>query len=128
MQQHGSKYFHVHPRPWGWGQSVKFQLFQNMFMLHIRLKGIMQCSNLVSKIFPADPPPPSRPWGMGSKVRNSTLSEYGHVAYQIKGNHDCSNMVANILPADPHPPSPVDWVNRSIFNFLEVTSPTPPRS
>ena len=46
MQQHGSKYF-AHrpptpPKPWplGWGQKVKIQLFQNMVMLHIELKGI----------------------------------------------------------------------------------------
>ena len=31
MQQHGSKY-------WGWGQKVNIQLFQNMVMLHIKLK------------------------------------------------------------------------------------------
>ena len=29
------------PRPWGWGQKVKIQLFQNMVMLHIKLKGVM---------------------------------------------------------------------------------------
>ena len=26
------------PRPWGWGQKVKIQLFQNMVMLHIKIK------------------------------------------------------------------------------------------
>ena len=27
-------------RPWGWDQQVKIQLFQNMVMLHIKLKRI----------------------------------------------------------------------------------------
>ena len=44
IQQHGSKYF-AHtpsPSPWPccWGQKVKIQLFQNMIMLHIKLKRI----------------------------------------------------------------------------------------
>ena len=40
MQQHGSKYFARRPPnwPWGWGQKIKIQLFQNMVMLHIKLK------------------------------------------------------------------------------------------
>ena len=46
MQQNGSKYFARRhppppPRPWGWDQKVKIQLFQNMVMLHIKLKGVM---------------------------------------------------------------------------------------
>ena len=43
MQQHDSKYFAPSPTPpdpGGWGQKVSIQLFQNMVMLHIRLKGI----------------------------------------------------------------------------------------
>ena len=42
MQHHGSKYFAPIPLPipWGWGQKVKIQLFQNMVMLHIKLKRI----------------------------------------------------------------------------------------
>ena len=28
------------PLPWGWGQKVKIQLFQNMVMLHIKLNCI----------------------------------------------------------------------------------------
>ena len=50
MQQHGSKYFALRPlpatlshppQPWEWGQSVKIQIFQNMVMLHIKPKRIM---------------------------------------------------------------------------------------
>ena len=41
MQQQGSKYFPeirtLSPRPWGWGQKVKIQLFHNMVMLHIEI-------------------------------------------------------------------------------------------
>ena len=42
MQQHGSKYFARRPPPLDPGGGVKIQLlfFQNMVMLHIKLKGI----------------------------------------------------------------------------------------
>ena len=42
MQQHGSIFFAHRPpsRPWGWGQKVRIQIFQNMVMLHIKLKGM----------------------------------------------------------------------------------------
>ena len=49
MQQHGSKYFVGRPDSpptptlW-WGQKVKIQNFQNMVMLHIKLKGIMNAA------------------------------------------------------------------------------------
>ena len=68
MQQNDSKYlahrapppFHHDPREWG--QKVKMQLFQNMVILHTKLKGIRQCSNFVANVLPIEPPPPpSRP-------------------------------------------------------------------
>ena len=31
---------HPLPDPWGWGRKVKIQLFQNMVMLHIKLKAM----------------------------------------------------------------------------------------
>ena len=43
MQQHGSKDFARKPLPQDprvWGQKIKTQLFQNMVMLHNKLKGI----------------------------------------------------------------------------------------
>ena len=44
MQQHGSKYFTpqtpTHPTLTLGGQTVKVQHFQNMVMLHIKLKGM----------------------------------------------------------------------------------------
>ena len=53
-----------HPHPWGWGQKVKIQLFQNMVMLHIKLKGIMKWQQHGSKYFARRHPPPTL--GMGS--------------------------------------------------------------
>ena len=88
-------------KPWNWGQQVKSQLFHNMVMLHINLKGITNATTK-SQIFCLQTP--QTPLWLGSKGQNSTFSEHGHVAYQIKWNHDCSNMVANILPTDPPPP------------------------
>ena len=83
--------------------------FQDMIILHIKLKGITKCSNMVANILHADTPLPTT-LGNGIKGQNLTFSEHGHVAYQIKGNHMCSNMVANILPADPPPPHrPWGW-------------------
>ena len=71
--------------PWvdlGGGVKGKIKLFQNMVMLHIKLKGITGAAtcNMVANIMPADPPDP---WGQ--KVKK------------------CSNMVANILTAAPLP-------------------------
>ena len=40
MQQHDNKYFARRPTPMTLGNGVKINLFQNMFMLHIKLKGI----------------------------------------------------------------------------------------
>ena len=83
MQQHGSKYFaHRHPQSWGWGQYVKIQLFQNMVMLQINLKGIKKCSSKVANILPGDTYP--HPPDSGNEVSRQKLkfSEHGHVAYQ----------------------------------------------
>ena len=35
MQQHGRRW------PWGWGNKVKSQLYQNTVMSHIKFKGII---------------------------------------------------------------------------------------
>ena len=56
-QQHGRKYFACrHPPPMTLG--VKIQHLQNSVMLHIKLKGITKCSNMVANILAEDPPPP----------------------------------------------------------------------
>ena len=95
--------------PWvdlGDGVKGKIKHFQNIVMLHIKLKRITGAAtcNMVPNILPADPPPPP-PRPLGSKGKNSTFEDDGHIAYKIKGNHECSNMVANILPAAPPPPT-----------------------
>ena len=88
MQQHGSKCFALRARqyPRGWGQKVKIHLFQNMGILHIKLKRITKCSNMVANILPTYLPPPPDPgkWYTG---QNQIFSEHVHVAYQIYGNH-----------------------------------------
>ena len=70
--------------PWvdfGGRTEAEIQLFQNMVMLHIKLKGNYTCMNMVANILPIDHLP-----GVGSKAQNSTFSQHGPVAYQIKGN------------------------------------------
>ena len=68
------------PRPWGWDQKVKIKLFQNMVMLHIKIKENHECSNVVAIILPAAPPPPTPPtpptlW-MGSVGKKSVFSTW----------------------------------------------------
>ena len=71
------------PDSGAWDQKVIFQLFQNMDMLHIKLKGMTHAA-ACQQIF-------------SPQVTNSICSEHGHVAYQIKWNHECSNMQTHIL-------------------------------
>ena len=72
----------------GGGTEAKIKLFQNMVMLHIKLK-------LTAQIFC----PQTHPWPRG---RGQTIyfSEIRHVAYQTKADNAGSNMVANIFPTD----------------------------
>ena len=61
--QHGSKNYARRPPPpppprRPWGQKVKIQLFQNMVILHIKLKAITNAVTW-SKYFDRSPPPPS---------------------------------------------------------------------
>ena len=53
-------------------------------MSHIKLNGIMKCSNMVANILPTDTPHAPDRRGIGSIGQKSTFSEHGHVAYQIK--------------------------------------------
>ena len=66
----------------GGGAEAKIKLFQNMLMLHIKLKLATLAAN-GSKYFAhrhtLDP-------GVGSKGVTIYFSESSHVAYQIKGN------------------------------------------
>ena len=83
------------PNPGCWVKSSKFNFFQNMVLLHIKLKGITNAVTWKQLFCPQSP--------HTIKKSKFNFEEYSHVAYQIKGNDACSNMVANILPADPHP-------------------------
>ena len=60
--------------PWvdlGGGVKGKIKLYQNMVMLHIKLKGITGAAtcNMVANIMPADPPPPPAPGGQKVKIQ-----------------------------------------------------------
>ena len=46
----------------GVGSNVKIQLFQYKFVLHIKLNGMLECSNLVANILPTDHPPDPWDW------------------------------------------------------------------
>ena len=89
---------HIKPR---WVQQVKIQLFQNMVMLHIKLKKIINAATWYQLFcLQPSPHPPIHP----NQVQ--LFSEHAHVANQSKGNHECTYKVAHILPADPPPHSP----------------------
>ena len=112
IKQQGCKYFACRspPPPRPWGDEVKrskFNLFQNMVMLHIKLNGITNAvCFMVANILPVGSPPPPPPpllLGVGSKGQNSTFSEHSHVAFRVKWNRKCSNMQAHILSL--HTPS-----------------------
>ena len=71
-------------------------------MLHIKLTGIMKCSDMVATFSIADPLPHD-PRGLGQKVK-STFSEHGHVAYQIKGTHEMQLHGSKYFARRPPPP------------------------
>ena len=75
----------------GGGAETKIKLYQNMVMLHIKLK------LTVANILPTDTPLIQ---GVGSKGQTIYFPERSHVRYQIKADDAGSNMVANILPTD----------------------------
>ena len=81
------------PNPGDGVSKSEVNFFQNMVMLHIKLK-----TNQVYRYMQSTPPPCDlREW-----VSNTTFSEHGHVAYENKENHECSDLVAIILPLTPH--------------------------
>ena len=110
------------PPPDPGGQKVAIQLFQNMVILHKKIKGNHKCSNMVVNILPAAPPPSPDP-----RVKRLTLTFAGHdhVAYQIKGNREYSNMEANILPAASLSPQKVKiqlFQNMVILHIKGITN------
>ena len=73
------------PRGGGGGgrcQKVKLQLFQNMVMLHIKLKGITNAARCKHIFCPYTHP---RPLGRGQRSKHF-FSESSHATYQIIGN------------------------------------------
>ena len=84
-------------RPSTGGAVAKIKLFQNMVMLHIKLKLTTLAAKREQIFCPQTHP---RPRGWGQKVKLYIFSESSHVAYQIKAEDAGSNMVANILPTD----------------------------
>ena len=82
-----------------------------MVMLHIRLNGTTECSNMVANILPADPtptttPPPTTLGGRGQKLIIQPFQNMVMFHFKLNAITKCNNMVANILPALP--PTPLD--------------------
>ena len=103
----------------GGGAEVKIKLFQNMVMLHIKLKltTLDAGSNMVANILPTDTPSTQ---GVGSKGQTLSFSESSHVAYQIKAYDAGSTMKANML-SFTHTNDPWGGVKRSFsFSFIKV--------
>ena len=78
-----------------------------MVMLHIKLKVITKCSDMV--------PHDTRGWGQKVKFQ---LFQDMVLLHQNKGNHECNNMVANILPPDPPHPSSDPWMKFQLFESM----------
>ena len=93
------------------GTKTISKCFQNMVLLHIKLKGMMHAATWQHQIFTHSPSPLNP--GAGVKRSISTFSEYGHIAYHIIGNDACSKKVANFLPADPPPPTTLGMQSKS---------------
>ena len=74
-------------QPWGWGQIIKIQLFQNMVRLHFKfMESRMQLRG--SKLFAHRHPPNhphSPPWGWGQKVKIQLFQNMGMSHIILKG-------------------------------------------
>ena len=77
--------------------------FQSMAMLHIKLKGNFECSNMVANIVPADPHTPES----GRWVEKFKIQLFQNMI--ILQKHKCSNMVQIFCPLfrrnSPPPPN-----------------------
>ena len=81
--------------PWvdlGGGVKGKIKLFQNMVMLHIKLKGITGTAtcNMVGNIMPADPPPPPPTDPGGQKVKIQLFQNMVILHIKLKGITDAA--------------------------------------
>ena len=123
MQQHGSKYLARRPPiphdPRGLGQKVKIYILHNMVMLHIKLKALTKCNNLVANFARRTP----MTLGDGSKGKLQLFQNMVMLHIQLKRITKCSNIVANIMLADHSDPSDlVDGISRSESTFLRTWS------
>ena len=82
--------------------------FQNRVLLHIKLKGITKCSNMVANYFASkNHPSPYDPGGLGVNVEIELFQNMVMLHIKLKGITKCSSMVAiYILPTDAYPPTP----------------------
>ena len=71
---------------WGWGGGKNSIFFQNMVMLHIKLKGIAHAAiwYMVANVLPVEFPHPN-PRGMLKKGQNSTLLKIVRIHIKLKG-------------------------------------------
>ena len=113
MQQHGSNFFladnPLPTRPYGMGSKVIIHFFQNMVMLHIKLKKNHECSNMVSNILHADPPPPHQNLGMGQLVKFQFFQHMFMVHIKFKGIMNAATWSQMFCLQTP-PPRPLTLV------------------
>ena len=93
---------------------AKIELFQNMVMLHIKLKLKTLAATYGSKYFAHRH---TLDQGGGVKRSYYIFSSSSHVAYQIKADDAGSNMVANILPTDTPLTQGVGSKGQTIYFF-----------
>ena len=84
-------------------------------MLHIKLMGIMKCSNMKANVLPSDP----HPYPRGQKVKILLFQNMAMLHIRFIGITKCCNMVANIYPTDS--PTPTLGMG-STFNFFRTWS------
>ena len=124
MQQHGSKYFALRPPPNPRNRVYRSNsIFQSTVMLHIKLKVITKCSNIVANILPADPPPhlhiiPTT-LGYGVKVKFQLFQMMVMLHIKLKGITNAGTWSQLFCLPPPPPPPPGNGVNRSKVNFFQ---------
>ena len=95
------------------GADAKIQLFQNMAMLHIKLKGMYQ---YVASILLIDPLPGS--WGWDQKVKIHLFQNMVTIRIKLKGMMNAATCKHIFCPYT-HPRS-LQWGQRSKHIFLKV--------
>ena len=122
MQHHNSKHFALRPTtsPPLQGSTGQNQLFQNMVISHIKLRGIAKHQQHGSKCFARIPPLPTTLGDGVRKVKNQLLQNMVMLHIKLIGITKCSKIVANILPAYPTPFNL--GVKMSKYNFFRTWS------